>query len=64
MAQQPKCSAIFGVPRSESEAASRCVANLSRKLLRNPRRRYPSEANALARPAAASRRRAQHRRLP
>lgn len=63
MALQPKFSAIFGEQRSKSEAAQRCVTNRRRKQLRNPRRRHPSEANAPARPAAASRRRPQHRRL-
>ena len=55
---------MFGKQCSESEAAPRCVANRRGKQLGNPRRRHPSEANALARPAAASRRHAQHRRLP
>jgi hypothetical protein len=64
MAQQPRVSALFGKQRSNTEAAPRCVTNRRRKQVRDPRRRHPSEVHAPARPAAASRRRATHRRLP
>lgn len=64
MTQQPKFSAIFGGQRSKAEAAPRCVTSRRRNQARNPRRRNPGKANAPARLAVASRRRAQHRRLP
>ena len=64
MAQPLKFSALFGNQPSNTEAAQRCVTNRRSNHVRNPRRRSPSEANAPARPAAASRRRPQHRRLP
>jgi hypothetical protein len=64
MAPQLKFSALFGKQRSNTKAAPRCVTNRRRKQVRDPRRRHPSEANAPARLAAASLRRASHRRLP
>ena len=63
MTLQPKFSAIFGEQRSKCEAAPRCATSRRRNQFRKPRRRNPGKANAPARLAAASRRRAQHRRL-